>query len=98
MVHVRLLFRLQMDYGIILRFNLKPSEAFQRYSPVRAAILKLMIAPYLAVLRAHLTREEYQCLELLYHALAADLAESWYVPDAKRHQLANESTSSEERG
>ena len=98
MVHVRLLFRLQMDYGIILRFNLKPSEAFQRYSPVRAAILKLMIAPYLAVLRAHLTREEYHCLELLYHAIAADLAEGWYVRGAKRLQLAKEVKSSEARG
>ena len=87
-----------MDYGIILRFNLKPSEAFQRYSPVRAAILKLMMAPYLAALRRHLTRGEYQCLKLLYHTIAADLAEGWYVRDAKRLQLAKEVKSSKAKG
>ena len=98
MVHVRLIFRLQVDYGIVLRFNHKPSEAFKLYTPVRAAILKLMMAPFLAVLRRHLTREEYQCLELLYHAIAADLAEGWYVRDAKRLQLSKEVKSSKAKG
>ena len=97
-VQVRLLVRLQLDYRIILRSNAQPSSAFRRHTAVRTAILELLVAPYLAALRGQLTTEEYQCLELLYHALAADIAESWYVRDAKRHQLVNQSMSSEERG
>ena len=42
-----------------------------------------MMVPFLAVLAPHLEEGENQCLELLYHAIATDLSENWYVPDHK---------------
>ena len=97
-VQLRLVICLQAGYNIILRPKARQTEGFRRLRAVRAALLKLMLAPFLAVLAPYLEEGEYQCLELLYHAIAADLAEGWYVRGAKRLQLAKEVKSSEARG
>ena len=87
----RIFLSLQLRYNVLFRTNSAPTAAFKEYQGTRAHILKLMLVPQLVEFRQHMTREEYLCIELIFSAATAGLAEQWYISgDDKTLWMAKE--------